>query len=163
MVKDRIPVGTRFSVSPDRPWSPPSPLYNRYRVFPVGKVQPGRAADHSPPSSAAVMEEYSYTSTHPLGHIGPVTGSVYLFYSIIFAVFNKHVCTIRIIHCFTIYQNILIFLMFIGPCIIAIVDEWKTNLMSLAILFHFKKALNTKQPMKNTTQTRTQWSQKHNI
>ena len=27
-------------------------------------------------------------------------------------------------------------LMFIGPCIIAIVDEWKTNLMSLAISFH---------------------------
>ena len=27
-------------------------------------------------------------------------------------------------------------LMFIGPCIIAIVDEWKANLMSLAILFH---------------------------
>ena len=26
--------------------------------------------------------------------------------------------------------------MFIGLCIIAIVDEWKTNLMSLAILFH---------------------------
>ena len=26
--------------------------------------------------------------------------------------------------------------MFIGPCIIAIVDEWKTNLMSLVILFH---------------------------
>ena len=26
--------------------------------------------------------------------------------------------------------------MFIGPCIIAIVDKWKTNLMSLAILFH---------------------------
>ena len=27
-------------------------------------------------------------------------------------------------------------LMFIGPCIIVIVEEWKTNLMSLAILFH---------------------------
>ena len=27
-------------------------------------------------------------------------------------------------------------LMFIGPCIIAIVDEWKTNFMSLAILFY---------------------------
>ena len=26
--------------------------------------------------------------------------------------------------------------MFIGPCNIAIVDEWKTSLMSLAILFH---------------------------
>ena len=39
----------------------------------------GRAADRSPPSSAAVMEELSYTSTHPLGHTGPVTGSL-LFY-----------------------------------------------------------------------------------
>ena len=28
-------------------------------------------------------------------------------------------------------------LMFIGPCIIVIVEEWKTDLMSLAILFHF--------------------------
>ena len=33
-------------------------------------------------------------------------------------------------------QNLKRNLMFIGPCIIAIVDEWKTNLMSLAILFH---------------------------
>ena len=41
-------------------------------------MRPGRAADHSPPSSAAVMEEYSYTSTHPLGHTGPVTGSLYV-------------------------------------------------------------------------------------
>jgi len=31
-------------------------------------------------------------------------------------------------------------LMFIGPCIIVIVEEWKTNLMSLAILFHFLRA-----------------------
>jgi len=36
---------------------PPSLLYNGYRVFPGGKVRPGRAADHSPPSSAAVKEE----------------------------------------------------------------------------------------------------------
>ena len=28
-------------------------------------------------------------------------------------------------------------LMFIGPCIIVKVEEWKTNLKSLAILFHF--------------------------
>ena len=27
--------------------------------------------------------------------------------------------------------------MFIGPCIIVIVEEWKSNLISLAILFHF--------------------------
>ena len=43
-------------------------------------MRPGRAADHSPPSSDAVMEEESYTSTHPLGHTGPVTGSLYLIY-----------------------------------------------------------------------------------
>ena len=48
MVQDRIPVGTRFSAHPDRPWGPPSLLYNGYRVFPGCKVQPGRASDHSP-------------------------------------------------------------------------------------------------------------------
>jgi len=48
---------TRFSARPDRPWGPPSLLYNGYRVFPGGKVRPEHAADHSPPSSAAVMEE----------------------------------------------------------------------------------------------------------
>ena len=42
-------------------------------------MRPGRAADHSLPSSAAVMKEYSYISTHPLGHTGPVTGSLYLY------------------------------------------------------------------------------------
>jgi len=56
-VRDRMPVGTRFSARPDRPWDPPSLLYNGYWGFPRGKVRPGRAADHSPPSSAAVMEQ----------------------------------------------------------------------------------------------------------
>jgi hypothetical protein len=52
---------------PDRLCCPTCILYNVYRFFPGGKVRPGRAADHSPSSSAAVMEEYSHTSTHPLG------------------------------------------------------------------------------------------------
>jgi len=38
-------------------WDPPSLLINGYRVFPGGKVRPGRTADHSPPSNAVVMEE----------------------------------------------------------------------------------------------------------
>ena len=46
-----------FRTRPDRPWGPLSLLYNGYRVFPGDKVRPGRAADHSPPSSVAVMEE----------------------------------------------------------------------------------------------------------
>ena len=33
-----------------------------------------RDADHSPPSSAEVKKELSYTSTHYLGRPGPVTG-----------------------------------------------------------------------------------------
>ena len=47
----------RFFALPDRPCSPPSLLYNGCRVFARGKVRLRRAADHSLPSSAAVMEE----------------------------------------------------------------------------------------------------------
>ena len=36
---------------------PTQPPVKWYRVFPGGKLLPERAADHSPPSSAAVMEE----------------------------------------------------------------------------------------------------------
>ena len=46
--------GEIFRTSPDRPWGPPSLLCNGYRVFPGGKVLPGRDADPSHPSSAAV-------------------------------------------------------------------------------------------------------------
>ena len=42
-------------------------------------MRPGHAADHSRPSSAAVTEEKSYTSTTLLGHTGPVMGSLYLY------------------------------------------------------------------------------------
>jgi hypothetical protein len=49
--------GEIFCTCPDRPWGPHSLLYNGYQVFPGGKVRFGRAADHSPPSSAEVMEE----------------------------------------------------------------------------------------------------------
>ena len=41
---------------PDRPWGPPSLLYNGYRVFPGGKERPGSDADHSPTSNAVVMK-----------------------------------------------------------------------------------------------------------
>jgi hypothetical protein len=38
----------------DRPWGPPSLLYNGYRVFPEGRKRPGRDADPSPHPSAEV-------------------------------------------------------------------------------------------------------------
>ena len=49
--------GRDFFICPDRPWVSASLLYFGYRVFPGGKVRPRCAADHSPPFSAAVMEE----------------------------------------------------------------------------------------------------------
>jgi hypothetical protein len=52
-----ISRGEIFRTCPDRPWGPPSLLYNWYRVLPRGKERPGRAADPSPPSSAVVMKE----------------------------------------------------------------------------------------------------------
>ena len=48
--------GEIFRTCPDRPWGPPSLLYNGYRVFSRCKERPGRDAERSPPSSAVVME-----------------------------------------------------------------------------------------------------------
>ena len=79
-VRASNPGGATFSARPDRPWDPPSLLHNGYRVFPRGKVQPGHAADHSSTSSGMVMEEYSYTSIHPLGHIRAYNGNTLLFF-----------------------------------------------------------------------------------
>ena len=67
-VRGSNPGGARFSAHPDRHWGPLRLLYNGYRVFPEGKVRPGRADDHSPPSSSVVLEEQSYNFSHPMGH-----------------------------------------------------------------------------------------------
>ena len=59
----------RFSSPPKLPvrfWGPTSLLFNGWRhSFPMLK-QPGRAADHSPLSSAKVKNERSYISTPPI-------------------------------------------------------------------------------------------------
>jgi len=47
--------------------------------FPEVKCGRGVLLTSHPHSSAAVMEEQSYTSTHPLGHTGPLMGSIFLF------------------------------------------------------------------------------------
>ena len=41
-------MGTRFSARPDRPWGPPSLLYNGHRVFPGGRGGSGRGSDPPP-------------------------------------------------------------------------------------------------------------------
>jgi hypothetical protein len=59
--------GEMFRTCPDRPWGPPSLLYNGYRVFPGSKERPGPDADPSPPSSAVFKKRWGYTSTPPMG------------------------------------------------------------------------------------------------
>ena len=59
--------GWIFRTCPDLPWGPLSLLCNGYRVFPGGKKRPGRDADPSPPSSAVIMKEQSYTCTPLMG------------------------------------------------------------------------------------------------
>ena len=75
--------GDIFRTCTDRPWGPPSLLYNGYRVFPGDEEWPWHDADPSPPSST-VTKGQSYTSTPPMGRAactGPqclYNGTLYL-------------------------------------------------------------------------------------
>ena len=64
--------GEIFRTCSDRPWGPPSLLYNGYRVFPWGKERPGRDADPSPSSSAEVMKGRAIPLPPPLWAVRPV-------------------------------------------------------------------------------------------
>jgi len=74
---NRIPVGDEiFRTCPDRPWGPPSFLYNDYRVFPGGKDRPGRDADPSLTSSAVGHERVELYLYSPYGPYGLYRASV---------------------------------------------------------------------------------------
>jgi hypothetical protein len=56
--------GEIFRTCPDRPWGPPTPLYNGYRVLPGSRKRPGRDTDPSPllvPRSKNRVELYLYS------------------------------------------------------------------------------------------------------
>jgi len=57
-------MGTRFSVRPDRPWGPPSLLYNGYGVFPGGRG--GRGVGLTPPHRHPVPKVLEKTRAIPL-------------------------------------------------------------------------------------------------
>jgi hypothetical protein len=59
--------GEFFHTCPDRPWGPPSLLYNGYWVFPGVKERPGRDADPSPTSSAVGHERVELYLYSPYG------------------------------------------------------------------------------------------------
>jgi len=54
---DQIPVGRDFPPVQTGPGAHPASCTMGIGSFPGGKVRPGGATDHLPPSSAAVMEE----------------------------------------------------------------------------------------------------------
>jgi hypothetical protein len=66
--------GEIFRIHPDRPWGPPSLLYNGYRVSFPGIMRPGRGVDHPPSSSARVKERVELYLYSPSGSSWPVLG-----------------------------------------------------------------------------------------
>jgi hypothetical protein len=68
--------GEIFRTCPDRPWGPPSLLYNGYQVFPAGKERPEHDADPSPLSSAVGHERVELYLYSPCGPYCLYTASV---------------------------------------------------------------------------------------
>ena len=73
-VRDRISVATRFSARPDRPWAHPASCTMGTGSFPGVKCGRGALLTTHP---FLVPRSWKSTSTHPLGHTEPVTGTLY--------------------------------------------------------------------------------------
>jgi hypothetical protein len=73
-VRGSNPDGDIFRTRPDRPWGPPSLLYNGYRFSFPGVKRPGRGVHHPPPSNAEVKERAELYLYSPSGPSWPVLG-----------------------------------------------------------------------------------------
>lgn len=71
--------GRDFGARPDRPWGPPSLLYNGYPVSFLRGKQPRRGADHPSPCIADVQTEYSYIATPTLSACTGCYGETFTF------------------------------------------------------------------------------------
>ena len=64
-----------FRTCPDRPWGPPSLLYNGYRV--ISRVnRPGRGVESPTHLTPRLKKEQNYTSTPTLSHRGLLQGEL---------------------------------------------------------------------------------------
>jgi len=74
---DQIPVRAFFPTHQDRPWGPPSLLYNGYRVsFPKVK-RPELGVDHPQSSRAEVKERAELYLYYPSGPVWPALRRIY--------------------------------------------------------------------------------------
>ena len=73
--EDRIPVRDEiFGTGPNRPWGPPSLLWNGYRVSFPGVKRLGCGVNHPPPFSAEVQERVELCLYVPSRPSWPVLG-----------------------------------------------------------------------------------------
>jgi len=73
--------GEIFRTRPDRPWGPPSLLYNEYRVSFPGVKRPGRGVDRPPPFRVEVKERIELYLYSPSGPSWPVMGWTLLYFT----------------------------------------------------------------------------------
>jgi len=80
MVRDRIPGGRDFPLVQTAPGAHPASCKMGAGSFPGIKLGRGvLLTTHPLLVQRSWKSRASYTSTHPLGHTGPVTGSLYLY------------------------------------------------------------------------------------
>ena len=92
--------GEVFRTRPDRPWGPPSLLYNGYRVPFPGVKRPERGVNHPPPSSAEVNERVELYLYSLFGLSWPVLGGTLPFTLLVLCSKNPSLC-------FTTHQAIM--------------------------------------------------------
>ena len=107
--------GEIFRTCPDRPWSPPSLLYNEYRVFPGGKERPGCDADPSPRSSAVGHERVELYLYSPYGPYALYRASVYVQGCTLPFTYHKAVCKY-------VCTRVCVCACFCHPC--TCIDKW---------------------------------------
>ena len=85
----RFRWGEIFRTRPDRPWGPPSLLYNLYRVLPRGKVAGAWRWPPTPHLAPRLKIEQSYNFTPLLGFRGHIWGELYVWSTHIKEVFIR--------------------------------------------------------------------------
>ena len=81
--------GDIFCTRPDRPWDPPSLLYNGYRVSFPGVKRRGRSFNHPPPPRAEVKERAQLYIYYPPSLHALFQGEIY-FYLILCNAMQRH-------------------------------------------------------------------------